>query len=565
MNKIRFNIVRIILLFIVPAVIIIRLFSLQIWYKDKYQTRIKKQINSKLKVNIPRGDILDKNNKILATSIEVASVYINSKPFIEGQKLLKKNDVKKNLSLLCSTFNLNENKIEEICRKYKRYCLIENAELKEIINLENIPGIEIFRYMKRVYPYGEKGSYIIGRVDEEGKPYSGIELEFNDVLEQTKIKEISIYKSGGFKKKSIRLANLDDVIEFTENNKNPTLILTLDFSIQTRIENVLKKYLELYKPNLMMCIVQDVNTGEIISMSTLPETSTPYKDPNITNLYEPGSVFKIFPMAIFLEENITNDNNNIDCENGNFIYNDIKISDVKPHKYLTLEQIMAYSSNIGMVKLYLKYSHPTNFFKYLTLFGFGNSTGIELSIEQKGMLTNPSQKLSLSAIYATFGQGISVTNLQIVNGYTMIANSGELLQPYIVKEIVDTENNIIYQGKRKVIRSVLSKETCNKLKDMLYKTVEYGTAKGAKIQNIKICAKTGTAQKYDPKLKKYSPNRYFMSCCGFFPYENPKYTIGIFVDEPKRGSLASEVAVPIFRDIILELVNHKGIFYAQAN
>lgn len=569
MNKKRWNVIKILFLLVIPTIFSFRLFVIQIWKRKEYAPKIEKQIFSKIKLCVPRGDILDRNNKILATSVEYASVYINSKPFLEGiNKLLKKQIVENNFSLLESVSKMKKEKILELCNKNRRFCLVEKIELNKATNLETIPGVEVNKFMERIYPYEKIGSYVIGRLNKEGIPYSGIEREFDNILSQIKTKEISIYRSASIRKKSIRLVNMNDVIEFTEKNKNPTVILTLDFSLQVKIENLLSKYFEIYKPTSIMCIVQKVDTGEILVMSSLPQTDTPYKNFITDNTYEPGSVFKVFPMAIFIENNIVKKDDIIDCENGKFIFCNKKISDVKPHKFLSVEEIMVFSSNIGMAKLFLKYSKPNEFFNYLKLSGFGIPTGIELSNEAKGYLPSTSSNIYsiITPINVSFGQGLSATPLQIVNGYTMIANNGELLQPYLVKKIIDEDANILYEGKRRPIRKIFSDSTCEIIKQMLFKTVEHGTAKAAKIQSIKIGAKTGTAQKFDPEINRYSNTKYFMSCCGFFPIESPEYTLGIFVDEPKKGTLASEVAVPIFKEVVLEILNHYNtIKYAKAN
>ncbi|MCX7910431.1 MAG: penicillin-binding protein 2 [Endomicrobia bacterium] len=569
MNKDRWIIIKFTFLFLLPSIFIFRLFIIQIWQKKDLEKKIERQISSKIKLSVTRGDILDRNNKILATSIEFASVYINSKPFLEGiNKFSKKINIDHNFYLIENISKLNKERILYLCNKNKRFCIAEKIALNDAVKLENIPGVEIVRYPLRIYPYGKTGSYVIGRLNKENIPYSGIELEFDNILSQIKTKEISIYKSGGIRKKSIRLVNINDVIEFTEKNKNPTVILTLDFPLQVKIENLLKKYYDFLNPSLIICIVQKVDTGEILVMATLPETDTPYKNPAIDNVYEPGSIFKIFPMAVFLEEKIITKEEIIDCENGKFVYYDKVISDVKPHKFLSVEDIIVHSSNIGMTKLFLKYKKEKEFFNYLRLLGFGSATGIEFSNESKGYIPKTSDKIYslLTPINVTFGQGLTSTPLQIINGYTMIANNGELLQPYIVKEIIDEDKNILYKGEKRIIRKVLSSSTCEVIKNMLYKTVEYGSAQRTKIPGLKICAKTGTAQKFDFELDKYSNTRYLMSCCGFFPLESPEFTIGVFVDEPKKGALASEVAVPIFRDVILEILNHYSVIkYAKAN
>lgn len=571
MDRKKFLIIKILFLFIIPLFIILRLFLLQIWERKDYIVRIQKQIFTKISINIPRGDILDRNNKILATSIELASVYVNSKWFLYGIEKFKKlapETAKKNLQLISERFNISENEIIEKCKKTKRFWLAKDVDLIKINEIKNIPGIEVEISQKRVYPYETVGSYLIGRIDKDNKGYSGIELAFDDILSNVKKKEILAYKTGALQKKYVRLVNFSDVENLLENKKNFSVVLTVDFELQTKIENTLKNFFEIYQPNFIACIIQKSDTGEILVLSIIPQTDTPQNNLSISCAYEPGSIFKIFPMAIFLEENVVTPYTKIDCENGNFKYLGITIKDVKPNKILSVEDIIVHSSNIGMAKIYLKYANDTKFFNYLSLFGFGSLTGIELPSEAKGYLPTPNSKSysAITPINVSFGQGLSTNFIQIINGYTAIANNGTLLQPFIVKSILDSNNNVVYSNEKTIIRKVISDKTANIIKEFMYQTVVRGTAKRAQIEGINICAKTGTAQKFDNKLKKYSPDKYLMSCCGFFPKELPKFTVGIFVDCPKKGSLASEVAAPIFKEVVSEILSYYNeVFYAKAN
>ena len=558
MYKQRFFLIKILFILIFPLIIIIRLFSIQIWQHRQFISFIEKQLTSKIVINIPRGDILDRNNKILATSIEFASVYINSKYFLEGiQKLQKFNPLlnQQNLSLISSSFSISEKELITKCIKHKRFCLSKDVDLSVAFKLKDIPGIEIETYLKRIYPYSPIESYVVGRINHKQEGYSGIEYEYNNLLSNLKRKEITIYKSGTLQKNDIRLVNIKEVSNFINEQKNYSIILTIDIELQNKINNILKKYYDIYSPNSAICIIQKSDTGELLTISILPHTQTPLINPAVNYVYEPGSVFKIFPMAVFLEEQVVSPQDKIDCENGKFDYSGVNITDVKPHKYLTVEDIIVFSSNIGMAKLFLKYGNLKKFLDYLSLFGFGSPTGIELPQEARGFLPSYEKCQPNTPLYISFGQGFAATPIQIVNAYTMIANNGVLLQPFIVKAIL-AKDKVVYSAEKQTIRKVISENTANMIKEMLYQTVERGTAQKTKIDGIKICAKTGTAQKFDRELQKYSPTKFFMSCCGFFPKEQPQFTIGVFVDEPKGVSLASEIAVPIFKEVVLELLNY---------
>lgn len=568
MHKYRWLFVKIIFVFIIPAIVTIRLFYLQVWKHRAVYPRVERQITSRVSINIPRGNILDRNNKILATSIEVAAVYINSRQFIEGQKFLKQTEVAKNYDLLCSIFKISKEELDAKCRQYSRFCLAKELDISIAYSIKHIPGVDIETRLKRLYPYKNVASHIIGRTNLDNEGYSGIEYEYNNLLSSIKKKEIVVYKSGKIYKNPLRLVNISDITEFIEDNENFSVVLTIDIELQSRIENILKKFYEVFYPNLLVCIIQKSDTGELLTVGIFPETSTPLSNPIIHHVYEPGSVFKIFNLAAFLEENLVVKDDIIYCENGKFIYNGITINDVKPHKWLSVKDIIVYSSNIGMAKLVLKFANDKKLYEYLNLFGFGNLTGIELSSELRGYIPSVDSKnyTPVTSLYVSFGQGVSTTMLQIVNGYTTIANDGEMLQPYIIKNIISSDNRIVQSGNKFVVRRVISEQTAKIIKEILYETVERGTAQRTKLPNVKICAKTGTAQKFDKKLNKYSATKYLMSCCGFFPMEKPEFTIGVFVDEPIKGQQASDVAVPIFKEVVIELMNYyTEVLYAKAN
>jgi cell division protein FtsI (penicillin-binding protein 3) len=464
--------------------------------------------------------------------------------------------------------NISEEEILRKCSEEKYFTLDQKVDLTTSYKLKKIRGLDFVKFTERFYPNNDLLRYVLGGVDKDNRGYSGIEREFENFLCNIRSKEIFVYKNGNINNTSLRLASLSDIDDIENKNKNCSIVLTIDSKIQYSVEKVLKDAYETFLPEKVMCIIQDPNTGEIIAMASYPPSEKPLSNPLISSAFEPGSIFKIFPMAIFLEKNIVTKDQIIYCENGKFYYAGNEISDLKPHKQLSVKDIIVHSSNIGMAKLYLEFKNPWEYCSYLKLFGFGTLTGIELPGELKGWLVTPNniRWSNYQPIAISIGQGIFVTAIQVVNAYSSIANGGELLQPHIVKYILDNNGEIINTAQRTVVRKVMTSNTADIIKEMLEETVLRGTAVGTKIDGVTICAKTGTAQKYDQKLKKYSETKSIMSTCGFFPKESPKYVIGLFFDEPKKGRLASEVAVPVFKKIVLEILDMDDeMKYAKAN
>ncbi len=561
-NEKRLFVVKILMTFIIPGVIIIRLFLIHIWNYENFLPLIERQIITKINTRLPRGDILDRNYRILATTLEFEDVSINLQEFTKCVK-----NPRDYLNLISQTLDIPYNELLRKLSNARYVKLKKKVDIAKSYKLKKIPGLDFVRYHHRVYPQKELCSHIIGGVDSAGNPYSGVELEYDKYLNSVKHKQIIFYRNGKISQVSFRLAQLDDITDIDSNIKNCSLVLTIDVNLQYKINKILESYYLKFSPKRIVCIIQDPENGEIIAMNVFPPIDPPLTNPAINMIFEPGSIFKIFPLAIFLSENVVKSDSIIDCENGEYHYGGHKINDVHPHKYLTVKDIIVYSSNIGMSKLYLMFNDPFKYSKWLEMFGFGAYTGIDLPAEEKGIFVTYKNSIwsKLHPLVMSFGQGIAVTPIQIVNGYTMIANGGKLLQPYVVKYIIDGNNKIVYCGTPRIIREPLSKEIVNTIKDILEETVLRGTAKATKIDGIKICAKTGTAQKFDNEQKRYSRSKYVMSCCGFFPKENPKYVIGVFVDEPKGVTQSSEIAVPIFRDIVLELLSLAEVKYAKAN
>jgi cell division protein FtsI (penicillin-binding protein 3) len=562
-SKNRISLLKFFILFFIPTVLILKLFIAQVWQYDTLLPLIKKQISSNITITIPRGEIFDRNFRILATNLEFENISINSAEFLKG---LNKN--RNNLTLLSQITNIPQEEILKKVYQEKYFSLNKKVPLSLSYKLKKIRGLDFNKVVERFYPNQDLLRYVLGGVDKDNKGYSGIEREFESLLCNMRTKELYVYKNGNINNTSLRLANLSDIDEIENKQKNCSIVLTIDSKLQYKIEKVLQSAYEKFLPQKIMCVIEDPYTGEILVMATYPPEEKPLSNPVVNSAFEPGSIFKIFPVAIFLEENVVTKDTIFDCENGKFYYAGNEISDLKPHKYLSMKDIIVYSSNIGMSKAYLKFNNPWKYCSFLKLFGFGTLSGIELPGELRGWLVTPAniRWSNYQPIAMSFGQGIFVTAIQMVNAYSAIANGGELLQPHIVKNILNSNNEIVYTSTKTVVRRVVTSQTCETIKEMLEETVLRGTAVGTKIDGINICAKTGTAQKYDPQIKKYSNTKSLISVCGFFPKENPKYVIGIFFDEPTVGRLASDVAVPIFKKIVMEILNiDEEIVYAKAN
>jgi membrane peptidoglycan carboxypeptidase len=246
------------------------------------------------------------------------------------------------------------------------------------------------------------------------------------------------------------------------------------------------------------------------------------------------------------------DSNKIFCENGRYSFFKKTISDHKRFGNLTIKEVFENSSNIGTIKLARKFDAPV-FYRYARDFGFGTLTGIDLPAESSGLLHKPSEFSKSSACYMSIGYEVAVTPLQIASAYAAIANGGDLLHPYVVRKIVDNEDHLVLTNYPQVIRKVISGQTAQQMRITLQGVVENGTGKAVRIPGINIAGKTGTAQKFDHEKNQYV-EKYISSFVGFYPVESPRFVLLITINEPQGEYYGSQVAAPIFRNVVQRIV-----------
>ena len=537
----------------------IRLFQVQIFQHNYYTTVVNNKVDRVVKIQLPRGGILDCKNQTLATTIATESCYIEP---VKAKKYLNIGALAKCTNLpvdyIFSKFKyrnkhvlLKENILQEEVDKIKTTALM-NPKKKS-----NESGIFFEKRQLRIYPQKALASYVVGAVGADNKGQSGIELLFDGFLTGKLIAYTTTIDKKG---RAITAPNIPE--------EEKAIILTIDSKIQYAVEKEIEKaYLDT-KPNLITCIVQNPQTGEILAMATYPSfdlnlkhkrDQKMFRNPAIANTYEPGSVYKIVAAAAALENNPEVYNDKFYCELGKYrLSKDVIIHDAI-HQYglLSFEEIFAYSSNIGFAKLAKKIG-SRRLWQYSRLFSFGEKTGIALPAEEKGTLNPPTKWSGITCQMMSFGQEVSVTPLQIVNAYSAIANGGFLMEPLIVKsKVCNGKEQKVYEPC--VIRRVMSQRTVSKMIQMLEAAVNYGTGDKAKIAGIRIAGKTGTAQKYDRKLKHYSEKKYVSSFVGFFPADNPKATVLILIDEPTGDYWASSVAAPVFKRIASDILEYLNI------
>jgi penicillin-binding protein 2B len=424
-------------------------------------------------------------------------------------------------------------------------------------------GIYLFDQQKRYYPKKELASQVVGYLDKENQAMTGIEASFNEQL--SGVDGYIKYEKDG---KRVQLAEGEVDYEPEQNGQN--VKLTIDSDIQQYAQDALKEIVKKYNPKSATAIAADPNTMEILAMANTPTyNGNEYWINNqgsynhaVKSIYEPGSTFKIVTLAAAVEEGLFDPDEKY--KSGEIYFPKVAkpIRDIKRGGWGTISFLegLKYSSNVAFVKLGYEKLGEEKFKDYINKFGFGQKTGIQLGGELSGrvQLTYP-----IEVANATFGQGVSVTPIQQVAAVAAVANGGKLMQPQIVKEIIDPTTKTTTKVEPKLIRQVISADTSKLVGEYLEQVVSdklIGTGKDAYIEGYRVAGKTGTAQKTNISGKGYAADKFVVSFIGYAPVENPKIVVYIIVDEPNDpGVGGGKVAGPAFKEIVQKSLRKMGV------
>lgn len=526
----RFKIIGILLLFFF-FLLIIRYLFLLINYKDKLNFNINiSQYNE-------RGYIYDSNNQILAAN------YILYSIFVDPSMITKVNYYSKTLGKI---LNIPSNKIETLINqnKNKKFLwikrFINKNTLEQILKLK-LKGIYYIKEYKREYPYKEITAPFLGYVNSFQKGLDGLEYELNDIL---------------LTKKSF------DADSIQRND----IYLTINSYFQYILYEELNKVYSEESPEWVTGIIQDAKTSEILAMVKLPTfdplkySKYPYKikkNTPVTDIYEPGSTFKLFITASLLDSKSIDINFHTYCSGEYNVTPNIVIHDIEKHGYIDLPGIIKHSCNVGMIKAAENIDKYT-LYKYLQYFGFGTKTGIMLPGEAEGILKKPKYWTKMTKAIINIGQEIGVTSIQMINAFSSLINGGIYYEPMIIKKIsYGSKKEKTFKPLK--IRTTISQETSNMLIKLLENAVTHGsTGKLAKIDGVTMGGKTGTAQIPSPDGGYYK-NKSLASFIGFIKIGEKLLSIYIVVKDPKVHKFGGTVAAPAFKNVGEKIVNYYKI------
>ena len=417
-------------------------------------------------------------------------------------------------------------------------------------------GVFFKPLFSRNYIKNEAFQEMVGFINSDRKGVYGIEKFYDEELTGTDGVVEGMRNPGNFltvdaikNKKSVSVQNGNNII------------LTIDSILQDIMDAELKKAFQTYSPVSAMGIIMEVETGRILAMSSYPKASNnaEVKNRPITDMFEPGSIFKPITVAMGLDTGVITPNSTI-YSGGHIKVQDRLIGEHDPSKKgtYTIEGLMAESSNVGMVVIGSRIDTKT-FQNYLDKVGTGRKTGIDTFAEMSPKLLSVKDLTPVRKSNVSFGQGIAMTQIQMITSINAVVNNGKLMKPYLVDRLEDDRGNIVKQNSPVVVRKIFEDDTSRRIRKYMEAVVTKGTGKGAQIKGYRIGGKTGTAQK--PGVKGYEGRKYFSSFIAFFPVDNPKYIVLISINEPRTGGkhYGGEVALPFVRNVLEKLIKYMGI------
>jgi cell division protein FtsI (penicillin-binding protein 3) len=535
--------------------LISRAFQLQVLSGKKLKTLAQRQHTTVLQLPPERGVIYDRNGEKLAVSIMANSVCADPSKIADPVRASKQ---------VAEIFNLDCQTIFKKISTPKNFCwLARKISPEQTASVENadIEGIFLVKEPKRFYPNGELAAHLLGFVGMDARGLEGLESKYDESL-KGKPEKLAWARDAKGKKLFLRVEKSE-----TKKDESVNLVLTIDNRIQYLVETHLKDAVLSKGAKGGLAIVMDPKTGEILAMANEMGFNpnnvnglTPEKWRNraITDFFDPGSTFKPFLVAGALEEKIIKESDKFFCENGNYKVANRVIHEAnkKRHGVLAVPDILKYSSNIGAAKIAQKMGKE-KFYDYIESFGFGAKTGIDLPGESSGLVRPVKNWVPVDTAMIGFGQGVSVTAIQLIAAVSAIANNGVLMKPYVVRGFADKDNRLIKLYTPTVVRKVISPDVAKRLTKMLTEVVGAvdGTGKNARIVNVAVAGKTGTSQKFDFTRGVYSSEKVRTSFMGFFPADNPQVAILVILDEPQKDKWGGVAAAPVFKNIGEQILN----------
>jgi cell division protein FtsI (penicillin-binding protein 3) len=524
------------------------LIRLQVLNTGDLMRRAKQQQTSYLRPFVPRRPIVDRTGNVLAIDRPASRLYAHPRYF-----KIAKEEVAKQLAPIIGK---SEAELVEKFNQAKSGIKLEESLNEDVARrIENlvIDGLELDSFQQRLYPQQNLLSNIIGYVDHEQTAQAGVEYSFRHLLEQQK-KAVRLNRTGS----GTMLP--DGVPNGFVNQDDLRLQLTVDSRLQRAILPIVEKQVQAFGAKRGLVLVMDAKDGSILSMASAPtfdpnkyyevEDLALFKNWALTDLYEPGSTFKPIIVALGLESGSIQLNDSF-YDSGYLEFDGWPIynSDRGARGSLSLTEVVQYSSNIGMVRIG-QAMKPDTYYSWLERIGLGEKTGIDLPFEAEGQMRDRATFVSspLDRATTSFGQGFSLTPLQLLKMHGMLASGGKMVTPHIVKGLYDSSGKAYWEAERAMPKQIFTPKNTNAVLRMMEAVVAYGTGDKARVEGYRVGGKTGTAQKAGNN--GYIEGSYITSFVGIFPIDNPRYVVLAVLDEPQGIVYGGTTAAPMVKEVI---------------
>ena len=560
MKTIRNRLIALLYIFLfVFFIIIVRVGYVQVVKGEIYVERAFELWTRNIPVSTQRGKIFDRNGKLIVGNKLAPTIAIIPKQVKNKRYTI--NALSTILKIPPSELepHFNKNVAVEIIKPEGKNISLETA--KQVIAAD-LDGVYVASDVVRYYPYGNTLAHVLGIVGTDNQGITGLEYIYDYFLMGTPGAQ-NIYTDAHGNKYP------DLIGSYTPANSGFDLYLTIDIDIQLALERVLNNVDMLYKPVDLIGLVMNPQTSEILAMASRP-TFDPenYQDYDqeiynrnlpIWKAYEPGSTFKVVTFAAGLEEEVFRLDEHF-YDPGYAVVDGTRIRDWKPggHGDQTFLQVLQNSCNPGFISIGLRLGKE-RLFKYIRDFGFGEKTGVDLVGEATGIVFDTEKIGNVETANAAFGQGNTVTPLQLLNATNAAVNGGRLNTPYILKGFgIPGTNTLIFQNKTKFVRQVIKPETSMLVADALEQVVAYGTARGAYIEGYRVGGKTGQAE--IPIGGVYAPGKYILSFTGIAPMNDPQISVYISMNQPQSAiQFAGIILAPLIKEVLLNSISVLGL------
>lgn len=565
------------------TVLTVRLGWIQVINAQKYSDLAINQQTRDTPITAVRGTIYDRNMKELAINAPTYTVWV-----WPAQVRKQEGNTTEMATIIAGITGGDPNTIQgslvkesSLVRVAKDLNLEQADQIRALIKDETLPGISVVEDTKRYYPSGSFASHLIGHTTDDNAGISGIELKYNDYLSGTAGRIIKNTDASGR-----QLAYGTEKYFEAENGLN--VVLTMDEVLQHYLENALERSYNATNAKRTMAIAMNPKTGDVLAMGIYPgydlnnaktpmlekdqeiynaletnEEKTNYwnqmwRNSLISDTYEPGSTFKLITTSTALEEGLTSLADHFTCT-GYFTIAGETLRCWRyynPHGPESLAQAVQNSCNPVFAELGRRIG-TTKYYEYLEIFGLTQRTGIDFTGEAYPILQSKSDVGPVGLATISYGQGISVSPIQLITAISSIVNGGELMKPRLVDRVVDKDGNVIYSNEVKLVRHTISEQTSKEMREIMESVVTEGTAGGAYIPGYRVGGKTGTADKVEDK--KYKAGAVYASFIGVAPIEDPQIAVLFIVDEPDGTHFASQTAVPYAKEFLEEALPHMGV------